>query len=418
MRTSSSPTLPIRALTLILVLGSILASPSATAQSWSGLRVSGQVILDASGNNFVLHGMGLGEWTNTEAYMLEWPDGDGKYLWYYGNTRIHQTLYTLMGDDASAKYWRTWKDNVVTEDDVARWEKWGVNAIRMSINYHWLSPADGVYLDSGWQWIDQFVAWCKAHHIYVILCMHAAPGGQNPELMSDTPDGIPHFWTQPEIYQPWAIHIWQAIAQRYANEPAVGGYDLLDEPLLSEAAPLSGGKVVRDFYRRVTAAIRSVDRNHIIFACGTGWCGSGPGLQAILPPWDSNMVMVFHKYWDPNTLADIKPFLDIRRKYNIPLWNGETGENTNDWAKAMADLLGQYNIGWSWWTYKKVNQNTNACMIPQPDDYDLILQYVEGKGAPPANAAEIMLNLADNAATSHCTWNNGLIEALFGVPAN
>jgi hypothetical protein len=57
--------------------------------------------VDSSGRNFVLKGFGVCEWTNTEAYMLEWPDGNGKYLWYYGYTRIHGPLETLMGEDAA-----------------------------------------------------------------------------------------------------------------------------------------------------------------------------------------------------------------------------------------------------------------------------------------------------------------------------
>ena len=299
-------------LILALALASIANSTLVSAQAWPGLRVSDQNIVDSSGKNFVLKGFGVGEWSNTEAYMLEWPDGNGKYLWYYGDTRIHSTLDTLMGHAAADQYWQTWNANVITEADVAKWQSWGVNAVRMSINHHWLSPADGVYLASGWQRIDQFIAWCKAHNIYVILCMHAAPGAQNPELMSDTPDGIPHLWTQPQIYQPWTIHLWQAIAQRYATEPAVAGFDLLDEPLFSESNPVSGGPTLRAFYVKVTTAIRSVDSNHIIFACGTFWCGSTAGVRAILPTWDNNMVLVFHKYWDTNDVASIQGYLDIQ----------------------------------------------------------------------------------------------------------
>ena len=412
----------LHALAIASIMGAALASAQTQppAQAWPGLKVSGQNIVDADGNNFVLRGLGLGEWTNTEAYMLQWPDRKGKYLWYYGYTRIHSTLDTLMGEQAARQYWQAWQANMVTESDVARWQSWGVNAIRISINYHWLSPSDGVYLDSGWQWIDQIIGWCKAHHIYVILCMHAAPGAQNPELMSDTADGQPHLWTQPEVYQPWTIHLWQAIARRYANEPTVGGYDLLDEPILNERHPVEGGAKVRDFYVRTTQAIRSVDTHHIIFACGTSWCGSPAGVRAMLPAWDDNMVLVFHKYWDPNTQEDIRGYLNLRKRYNVPLWNGETGENTNKWAKSMVHLMAKNNIGWVWWTYKKVNQSSEACSIPQPTGYDQILRYVNGKGAQPTqeDADTIMLQLASNAATSNCIWNNGLIEALFGVPAN
>ena len=397
----------------------ILAS-LASAQAWSGLKVSGQNIVDASGNNFVPHGFGVGEWTNTEAYMLEWPDGNGRYLWYYGDTRIHAAVETLMGEHAANQYWQTWRENVVNESDVKLWESWGVNTVRLSINYHWLSPQDGVYLDSGWRFIDQMIAWCKAHHIYVVLCMHAAPGAQNPELMSDTVDGQPHLWTQPGIYQPWTIHLWQAIAQRYADEPTIAGYDLLDEPLLSESNPAKGGPIIRAFYVKATSAIRSVDTNHIIFACGTEWCGSPSGMKAMLPTWDNNMVLVFHKYWDNNTPQSIRGYMNIRRENNVPIWNGETGENTNAWAKGMTHLLGKYNIGWSWWTYKKLNQTAEPCSISEPANYNEILDYVNGKGPQPsqADADTIMLTLAANSATSNCTWNDGLVQALFGVPAH
>jgi hypothetical protein len=264
------------------------------------------------------------------------------------------------------------------------------------------------------------IEWGKAHHIYVILCMHAAPGAQNPELMSDTPDGKPHLWTQPSVYQPWTIHLWQAIAQRYSQEPAVAGYDLLDEPLFSEKDPVRGGTTLRSFYVKATAAIRSVDRNHIIFACGTEWGGSPAGMRAILPTWDGNMVLVFHKYWDQNNLASIQGFLNIRNRQNVPLWNGETGENTNAWAKGMAEVLAEHNIGWSWWTYKKLNQTTNPCSIPEPFNYGQILDYVNGKGPKPSQevAETVMLQLADNAATPNCVWNDALVRALFGVPAN
>lgn len=412
--------LPAIAGTLLLFLFSIPA-----AAQWTGLRVQGQEIVDQNGNNVILKGFGTGEMYNTEAYMLEWPDGgNGQALWYYGDTRIHETITTLAGSNVDQQFTSQWEANMLTDADVATWASWGVNSIRFSINYHWLSPQHGVYLDSGWAKIDNFISLCKKHNIKVILCMHAAPGGQNPELMSDTPDGAPHLWTEPTIYQPWTIDLWQAIAQRYANEPAVAGYDLLDEPLLSEKNPVSGGSTVRAFYLSVTGAIRSVDQNHIIFACGTNWCGSPAGVKAILPTWDTNMVLVFHKYWDTNNLASIQGYLNIRKQNNVPIWNGETGENTNAWAQGMSSLLEANNIGWSWWTIKKVNgtagsggNTTQPYVISEPPKYSEVLNYVKtfGSGTPPSqsDATSIFLTLAANAATSKCTFNSGLITALF-----
>jgi endoglucanase len=86
----------------------------------------------------------------------------------------------------------------------------------------------------------------------------------------------------------------------------------------------------------------------------------------------------------------------------------------------MATLLEKHNIGWSWWTYKKVNNTANPCSVPEPANYGQILEYVNGRGSQPpqSTGATIMLALASNAATVNCTWNNGLVQALFGVPAN
>jgi len=392
----------------------VVLSPYIFAQTWTGLRVNGTKIVNSQNVEFIPQGFGVGEWTNTEAYMIEWPDGDGKYLWYYGYTRIQNYTTNMMGNSSATLYWQQWQANIINENDVERWHSWGVNTIRFSINHHWLSPSNGVFLQSGWDWIDNFISWCKKNSIYVILCMHAAPGGQNPELMSDTTDGTPHLWTDADTYQPWTLSIWSAIAKRYANETTVAGYDLLDEPLLSENDPTTGGDQVRAFYVKATSQIRAVDTHHIIFACGTAWCGSTEGMQSILPPWDNNMVMVFHKYWDTNDKASINGYLNIRDKYNIPLWNGETGESDNSWASGMAQLLAQYNIGWSWWTYKKINQDTQPCNLPEPPNYNEILRYVQGVGSQPSekDAQTILLAMSGNSTTSKCTWNNGLLTAL------
>jgi len=406
---------------VVLTVSAVSSTPAST-RTWTGLRAQGQAIVDQYGHNVLLRGFGPGEWTNTEAYMIRWPDQDpgaGRHQSQYGYTAIHNTVTGIMGQRAANQYWYTWRAADVTEADIARMQAWGANSLRLSINYHWLSPSDGVYLASGWQWIDQVIAWCKAHNIRVILCLHAAPGAQSNYLMADTPDITAHLWTQPARYQPWAIHLWQAIAQRYVNEPYVAGYDLLDEPI----PPAGRQRDVRPFYVNVTRAIRTFDPNHMIFVEGLNVAGDPGGMQAMLPPWDNNMVLVFHKYWDSNDQASIQGYLRIRNQYNVPLWNGETGENTALWLRNMAKLLTANNIGWNSWTYKKLDDvGSSAYSISHPPNYDAILKYVRcltptsTDCRPPSQeqADTIMLQLAKNAATANCTYESAVITALFG----
>ena len=393
-----------------MMLVPLLGIAEGHAQAWAGLRVEGPMIVDFRGHNVILKGLDPGEWYNTEAYMVKWPDND-KGPTFYGASLIRKTLADLMGKDNTEEFYRRWEVNIVTEEDVAKWAQWGVNSVRLSMNYHWLSPSDGDYLDSGWGKIDRFLNWCKKYHLWVILCLHAAPGSQSGELMSDGA-GEAKLWTQATTYQPWTIHLWRKIAQRYAAETSVAGYDFLDEPI----PPKGQEKDVRAFYIAVTKAIREVDPHHLLFVEGLEYAGSAKGMQALEPAWDDNLVFDFHKYWDKNDEASIRGYLKIRNRTQRPLWNGETGENSNPWAKDMIALCEKNNIGWNWWTYKKVEGTTQAYAIHPPSGYQKILDYVAGKGPKPAQAeaVSILMALADNAATAKCGYNQENAEAVFG----
>ncbi|MGA2859229.1 MAG: cellulase family glycosylhydrolase [Candidatus Sulfotelmatobacter sp.] len=397
-------------LRLLLAITVLACASTVSGQTWGRLKVQGKQIVDQNGHNVILRGLDPGEWYNIEAYMIKWPDNDNGPV-FYGASLIRSTLIDLMGKSATDEFYRRWEANIVTESDVQKWASLGVNSARLSINYHWLTTSDGVYLDSGWQRIDRFVEWCKKAHIWVILCLHAAPGAQSGLLMADGA-GTAKLWTESSVYRPWTIHLWQAIAKRYAQEPTVLGYDLLDEPIL----PADQKDQLRAFYIDVTKAIRSVDSDHILFVEGHDFAMTARGMASLEPAWDDNMVFDFHKYWDKKSDSTIRGFLEIRDRTNRPLWNGETGENSNEWARYVVALCERNNIGWNWWTYKKVDGKSQLYTIHSPPGYDKILKYVRSKGPKPSpeEAAAIMLALADNAATDKCAFNAANASAIFG----
>ena len=83
----------------------------------------------------------------------------------------------------------------------------------------------------------------------------------------------------------------------------------------------------------------------------------------MLGTWDNNMVLSFHKYWNKNDQNSIQHILDFREQYQVPVWLGETGENSNVWFTEAIQLLESNNIGWSWWPLKKLGIN-NPLQIP------------------------------------------------------
>src|SRR3546814_16245210 len=79
-------------------------------------------------------------------------------------------------------------------------------------------------------------------------------------------------------------------------------------------------KAVWGLQQRITAAIRAVDKKHVVIVEGNCW---GNNYQGLPPAWDANMVLSFHKYWNRNDAASIADMVKLRDSYGRPIWLGE-----------------------------------------------------------------------------------------------
>lgn len=192
---------------------------------------------------------------------------------------------------------RVWLDDRLPkvhhdERDYARLAALGMNAVRFYVNYRTLESDDapGKWLADGFQWLDDNVAWAKKHGVYLILNQHVPPGG-----FQSLGEGKA-LWRDP-TKQARFIAIWRAIAERYAKEPAIAGYDLLNEPVVEK-----GLTEWRDLAERTIAAIREVDTNHAIFV---------ERVNAVNGDWAENDERNFVRVSDPNVVYEFhfyKPF--------------------------------------------------------------------------------------------------------------
>jgi aryl-phospho-beta-D-glucosidase BglC (GH1 family) len=232
------------------------------------------------------------------------------------------------------------------------------------------------WLKKGFDMTDSLLAWCKANGMYLILDLHAAPGGQGNDVnISDRDPAKPSLWESPANQQKM-IALWRKLAERYAHEPAIGGYDIINEPNWGFEDPKDirgtrekANKPLRELMMQITAAIREVDKEHIIIIEGNGF---GNNYNGIFPLWDDNLVLSFHKYGNYNTEKSIQNFLDWQDQYNVPLWLGESGENSNTWFTEAIQLVEKRTIGWSWWQLKKMGIN-NPLEIKLTPSYQLLL---------------------------------------------
>ena len=252
----------------------------------------------------------------------------------------------------------------------------GFISVRLPFHFGLIEESPYVYSREGLGYLDNALRWAKKNKIRVILDMHAVPGAQNHDWHSDS-DGKAKFWTFP-AFQKRAMALWEFLADRYKDEPAVAGYDILNESVVDPAR----AHLLNKYYHGAIKAIRSSDRSHIIFLEGNRW---GQDIACLDDFKDDNLALSFHFYepleftfnfvpglrypligktgrWDKAVMRRrIEETVAVARKRGRALWCGEFGVYSRDglygedaWVKDILSLFKANDIHWSYWTWKAV----------------------------------------------------------------
>ena len=138
-------------------------------------------------------------------------------------------LRRLLGPERAQAFWRQFRDTYITGDDIAFIKRVGFNTVRIPLHYRLFMDANGEITGEGWFLLDRVLGWVREAGLFAILDLHAAPGGQTGINHDDGP-GYPLMFYVPRDRQ-LTVKLWQAIARRYAGNPAILGYDILNEPI-------------------------------------------------------------------------------------------------------------------------------------------------------------------------------------------
>jgi len=424
-----------RLLAILLATACLPVSGPATAKDF--LRADGQRIVDGSGRPVILRGMGLGGWMLQEGYMLD-IEGTGT------QRSIHARIADLLGEPQADAFYQAWRDNHTTRADLDAMAGWGFNSVRLPMHYALYTlpveqepvPGRQTWLEEGFRRTDELLAWAKANDLYLVLDLHAAPGGQGNDInISDRDPDAPSLWDDARN-QDKMVALWKRLAERYKGEPHIAGYDILNEPNWGFADPddrngcqETGNGPLRELLVRTTAAIREVDRRHLVIIEGNCWGNNYRGVldsggvqdNGGVPdngPWDDNLAISFHKYWNRTDRNSIAEFLALRAKHDMPLWLGETGENSNDWFARTVALVEGEGIGWAWWPLKKLRYN-NPLQIVANDGYRKVLAYWNGTGPRPAREeaeAGLMTLARHDVRHENNLFHPDVVDALFRSP--
>src|SRR5436190_10015475 len=219
----------------------------------------------------------------------------------------------------------------------------GMNVVRLIVHWSALEPTRGAFNQAYVKRIRRAVRWAGARGIYVVLDMHqdawgkfivspksetCVPGAEHQQGWDGAPqwatitNGTPtcfygirelapavgaafqNFWDDTDGIQGELVSTWARLAKAFAADPAVAGYDLMNEPNPGYSVGLSDTGPIAQFYARAIAAIRQSELkarkgfSHIaFFEPGAIWSAAGtdaPPAPALIT--DPNVVFAPHLY--------------------------------------------------------------------------------------------------------------------------
>ncbi|TAJ87906.1 MAG: glycoside hydrolase family 5 protein [Reyranella sp.] len=346
---------------LLMLLG--LAAP---VHAEALVRIEGRNFVEPDGRILRLKGISLGNWLMPEGYMFKFEVAKSP-------RQIHGAFDRLLGPERAARFWRQYRDAYVTEDDIRFIKSAGFNMVRVPLHWRLFMTADGEIGGEGWSLLDRVVGWAAAAGLYVIPDLHAAPGGQTGINHDDGPGYPLMFYVRRD--RDLTVKLWRAVAQRYRGNPAILGYDILNEPIAPYHDVATLNARLEPFYKRATAAIRDVDPGRIVILAGGQWSSS---FAMFGPPFAKNLAYTYHSFWASTQRDSIQRHLNFANLHDVPLFLGETGELTDEWNEQFRRLHEAHGIGWSFWTYKNLDTPSTVVSIPRPEGWKEIVAYADG----------------------------------------
>jgi endoglucanase len=261
--------------------------------------------------------------------------------------------------------------------------EWNANVIRWQITRNWgrvgtdrdLADYDR-WLDSELEDLDKVLDASLRYGLKVVVDMHSPPGGryQNRDL------AIFH----EAVYQDHYVALWEKIARRYKGQPAVWGYDLVNEPVQNQPSP-PGLADYLGTQVRAAKAIRAIDPDVPIFIEACEW-DSAAGFRELEPVDVTNIVYQVHMYvpsefthqgvhnevtgvaypgkignspWNKDQLRRVlEPVREFQLAYNVHIYVGEFSAirwapGAVDYLRDCIELFEEYGWDWTYHAYRE-----------------------------------------------------------------
>lgn len=351
------------------------------------LRTRGAEIVDARGEAVRLRGVNVGGWLNMENFITGYAANE---------SMMRSAVRDVLGTEKYELFFERLLSAFYADADVALLAETGLNCVRIPVNYRHLESDARPFevIEDGFRHLDRALRMGAEHGVYSILDLHALPGSQNHHWHSDNPTHRALFWEH-RHFQDRVVSLWEAIAQRYKDDPWVAGYNLMNEPADESRA------IVGPFYERLAGAVRAVDPDHILFLDGNTYSTE---FDVFDEPLD-NAVYTLHDYVpaglgrgpayagtarERETMeAKFLQRSEYARRTGTPVYVGEfapiyTGDPEVDAARShllgdQLELYRRYGAGFATWMYKDTGRQGLTSVRPDSPYGELVAEFVAKK---------------------------------------
>ena len=267
----------------------------------------------------------------------------------------------------------------ITEEDFAVIRDWGLDHVRIPVDYNVVQRADGTLIGEGLELLDRIMDWCGKYQLRAVLDLHKTQG-----FSFDAEEGEKGFFEN-ERYQELFFSLWECFAARYGTMPDRIAFDLLNEvteqrflkPWMKIARECVGrirpfapetvillGSYHHNGAREVTELDAPFDRNVIYnFHCyePLKFTHQGAHWNTGLAPADR---FTFEESGSSEELFDrlMGPAAEKAARENTEIYCGEYGvidvvapEEALKWFRVIHRAFEKYGIPRSVWSYRKMD---------------------------------------------------------------
>lgn len=271
-------------------------------------------------------------------------------------------------------------DNFITEKDIAKIASWGLDHVRIPVDYNIFENDDGSYKEDGFRRIDDAFHMCEKNGIHVVLDLHKT-AGFSFDSYGESEKG---FFEQEDLQERF-YRLWEQFAIRYGKLSDTVAFELLNE--ITDKSYIT---IWNDIANKCIKRIRTHAPETLILV-GSYWNNSVTAVADLAAPFDDKVIYNFHcydplrfthqgAYWTDMVNKDERfnfdesnitteyfeklfaPAIEAARKNNTSLYCGEYGvincvspEDTVKWYRCINSVFEKHGIARSAWTYKEMD---------------------------------------------------------------